>query len=73
MADDKRMIKLWALYLGMSTVFAVAFGYVAVNYGGPVFAAGFLPPTIFGIAVAGRAFQLGQEVEREKSGRSGNI
>ena len=70
MADDKRMLKLWALYLALSTVFAVAFGYVAVNYGGPVFAAGFLPPMIFGIAVAGRAFRLGQEVERAR--RSGD-
>ena len=66
MGDDKRMIKLWALYVALSTLFAVAFAYVAVNFGGPVFAAGFLPPMIFGIAVAGRAFRLGQEVERER-------
>ena len=70
MAEDKRMIKLWALYLAMSTTFAVAFGYVAVNYGGPVFAAGFLPPMIFGVVVAGKAFQLGQEVERDRRSES---
>ena len=61
MAESKQMIRLYALYVALSSVFAGLFGYLAVTYGGPLFAAGFMPPAIFGIAAMGKAYRLGQD------------
>ena len=59
------MMKLWGIYVAVSTALALVFGVVASNYGGPIWVARFVPPAILGVAAAGKAFRLGREAERE--------